>query len=261
MDFGKWNDEEVKSLFKFVEVKKGEGVPLIEIFKQYAQSTKRHQNSVRNYYYKEVQEMQKNKLRANALNINLNQHKAKSIIPFSTEDTKNLVEKINELVGNGYSVRRACLTLADGDVGEMIRYQNKYRLETKYKKVENMGSVIKMPIGHSGISDEEINALLIGIIKIVKKQEFERAKKNFGQELDSSNKRLKDALAKIVAQNEQIIDLKLQIRAIEQSSDNLLLKQMDKRIKKIDTSKRSAKNAIGMFVNNKKKNASVSINQ
>ena len=127
------------------------------------------------------------------------------------------------------------------DVGEMIRYQNKYRLETKYKKVENMGSVIKMPIGHSGISDEEINALLIGIIKIVKKQEFERAKKNFGQELDSSNKRLKDALAKIVAQNEQIIDLKLQMRAIEQNNDNLLLKQMDKRIKKIDTSKRSAK--------------------
>ena len=50
-NYSKWDDEEIKTLFKFVEIKKQEGMPLIKIFAEYATKTLRHANSVRNYYY------------------------------------------------------------------------------------------------------------------------------------------------------------------------------------------------------------------
>ena len=62
-EFCAWQDEEVKSLFKFVEVKKSEGVPLIKIFDEFALKVGRRQNSVRNYYYNEIKELTKNEKR------------------------------------------------------------------------------------------------------------------------------------------------------------------------------------------------------
>ena len=49
-----WEDEEVKALFKFVEIKKEEGMPLIKIFADFGKRVGRCQNSVRNYYYEEI---------------------------------------------------------------------------------------------------------------------------------------------------------------------------------------------------------------
>ena len=184
MEIGKWSDQEVSALFRFVEANKDKGTPLIKIFKSYADLTKRHQNSVRNYYYKEILSLSNDNVRAKKLGIDLSMHVAKNVKPFSDEDTGKLINEINNLLGQGFSVRRACLTLASGDVGLMIRYQNKYRLETKYKKGSgNLNNLIKMPTRQSGITDEEINALMLGLIKLVKKQESEKVKRNLSDEL------------------------------------------------------------------------------
>ena len=161
--FSKWEDEEVKTLFRFVEIKKSEGVALINIFKQYADKTQRHANSVRNYYYKELANLKLDTRRLKELNIDISCHFAKEVIPFFLLQTKELINKIDELISKGYSVRGACLKLSGGNASDMIRMQNKYRLETKYKE-RNMGNIIKMPIKKDVISDEEINALVLGLV-------------------------------------------------------------------------------------------------
>ena len=160
---GKWQDEEVKTLFKFVEIKKDEGMPLVQIFKSYAFFTKRQPNSVRNYYYKEIKLLTVDKTRMKRLKIDLSKHEAKNICPFDDIDTKWIIDRIQELIEQGYSVRGACLKIANGDVSLMVRYQNKYRSEMKNKKrLDNMGNIIKMPANPNVMSDEDINALFLG---------------------------------------------------------------------------------------------------
>lgn len=250
MKNGKWSDEEVKALFKFVEVKRSEGIALINIFGSFADLTKRQKNSVRNYYYKEVLDLSANPKRAKKLKIDINQHRSKSVMAFTDVETKKLIEKIDEYKNNGYSVRRACLTLAGGDASMMIRFQNKYRLETMYKRKEDsMGRIIKMPNRQTAITDEEINALMLGIIKLVKKQEFEKAKKNIDEQLESANNKLRQAMVRIVEQGNEISRLKNQIRLLEDSVDNNKIKEIDERLAKASKHlQKTAKNTIGEFL-------------
>ena len=216
-EFCAWQDEEVKTLFKFVEVKKSEGVPLIKIFDEFAKCTSRQQNSVRNYYYKEIKHLNENKDRLIKLGINLKNHLSKTPEPFSENDTKNVIENIKKLINEGYSVRGACLKLAGGNATKMVRYQNKYRSEVKYKKVEKMekmDNIIKMPIKKDIMSDEDINALFLGLVKLVKKQEASKAKMLFENELVHANEKLKRAIIDIANKQSQIEKLKTEISVL-----------------------------------------------
>lgn len=249
-----WSDEEVKTLFKFVEIKKYEGLPLIKIFAQYAQSTQRHQNSVRNYYYKELQGLIKNESRCRYLGIDLGAHFAKKIEPFSNDGAKSLIQSIDEMRAEGYSVRRACLTLAGGDASLMIRYQNKYRLETKYKKERDMGQIIKMPNKQTAITDEEVNSLFLGLIKLVRKQEFQKVKKSMEDKWQDSNSKLKEAIAEIVVKNRKIEQLQSQIRLLQNEQDKEKLNRIDRKIQKAKVLvEKSAKKTIKEFIKGKTK--------
>ena len=206
-----WEDEEVKTLFKFVEIKKSEGLPLIKIFKLFADFVGRKQNSVRNYYYKEIKNLVADNNRCKNLNISLSDHTAKNAIPFSENETKNVIESVKQMVNNGFSVRKACLTLANGDATKMIRYQNKYRSSIKSKNIkstENSNGNIIDTIQHSNVitmqpkqttmSDDDIKALFMGILKLVKKQEMEKASKTMQDKLIDANTKLKRAVAEII---------------------------------------------------------------
>ena len=156
-----WSKEEIQALFKFVEIKKHEGMPLIKIFDQYAAFTARHQNSVRNYYYKELAYLSQNPNFAKELEINLNNHQVTKATTFSADETNAIVNNIDNLKEEGYSVRKACLVLADNDAGKMIRLQNKYRSVKSSQTF--MGEIIKMP-QRQVIGDEEIKALFLGLV-------------------------------------------------------------------------------------------------
>ena len=243
-----WEDEEVKTLFKFVEIKKSEGMPLIKIFKAFGGYTGRCQNSVRNYYYAEIKNLTEDEKRCRDLNIIIKNHVAKNAQPFSDSETKNVVERINTLVGNGYSVRRACLALADGNITKMVRYQNKYRSEIKAKKEsKNMGNIIKMPVKRNLMTDDDIKALFMGILKLVKKQEMEKAKQTYECELEQANQKLKNALAEIVVKTAKIEKLQSKIALYEIKEQDNKRKEIEYRIKLAQNSK--AKELLKEFIN------------
>ena len=243
---GSWCDEEVKTLFKFVEIKRSEGIPLIAIFEQYANFTSRQKNSVRNFYYGELELLQENGELCKKLGISLQQHKAKNVVPFGDNDTKELIKDINLLLEAGYSVRGACLELAGGDAKKMIRLQNKFRQETKYKKKVQMGNVIKMPIKKEAISDGEINALFLGLIKLVKKQERENQREQFEKQLLDGNEKLKIAIAEGIANRYKIEKLQEQIKILSDENESLKASRIEARIKKLN--RKTAPELLGDFI-------------
>lgn len=209
-NYSKWDDEEVKTLFRFVEIKKQEGIPLIKIFADYAEKTSRQANSVRNYYYKELGNLQQDVSRAIEFGIDLKNHIVTQSRPFSPQEENDVINQINELKEKGYSVRRACLELSGGDISAMIRLQNKYRSITKPQQKtrqsdSNMGQIIKMQPKQPKISDEEIKALFFGLIRIVKKQEQDNIKAQYESEIFDANEKLKNAFLEM-AQKQSIIE-------------------------------------------------------
>ena len=127
MKSGIWSNQEVKDLFKAVEEIKGSSQPLRKAFIMHAEKYSRMPNSVRNYYYHEIDNLTNDKTRLKKLAIDLSKHKKNNINYFSEEEEQSLMNKIDMLVKQGSSVRKACLTLSNGDVGQMLRFQNKYR--------------------------------------------------------------------------------------------------------------------------------------
>ncbi len=242
-NFSKWDNEEVKTLFKFVEIKKSEGMALINIFNTYANLTQRKQNSVRNYYYKELLYMTKNKQRAKDLQIDLTNHSVNRGVPFSKDEEESVVKEISKLVEQGCSVRKACLKLSNGNVPTMLRLQNKYRALTK-NKGKSMGQIIKMPIKNEKITEEDIKALFMGLVKMVKKQEQENMKTIYENELFRANEKLKMAFAEIVVKQNQIEKLKAEICLVK----NKLSQNQEFLIKKrIIKNKKTASKAIKEF--------------
>ena len=245
-----WQDEEVKTLFKFVEVKKSEGKPLIKIFNEFAKMVGRQQNSVRNYYYNEIKNLQNDEKRKKMLGVNLNLHLAKKPQHFSKLEEKNILNKINELINKGYSVRRACLTLAGGDATKMIRYQNKYRTSLKQNnKGEQMGTIIKMPERKTIMNDEDIKALFMGLVKLVKKQEQTKAKDEFETALTITNEKLRNAMNEIILKTEKIEKLQSQINLLKYELEKSKDIQIKKRVSFVRNE--TAKNLIDEFISKK----------
>ena len=131
-----WKDAEVKCLFDFVQEYNKSNKPLSQAFKDYAKKSGRKPNSVRNYYYLELSNLIENASRAKKLDIDLAWHSKKQAKFFSEEETNQAMKKIDELGKCGYSVRKACLTIANGNVEQMVRLQNKYRAIRKTNTVQ-----------------------------------------------------------------------------------------------------------------------------
>lgn len=188
---GFWKDEEVKCLFNEVEKTKKDSKPIKEAFENHAKNFKRKPNSVRNYYYHEIENLKKNKERAKALNINISKHKKNNRVIFSAEEKKEVIEKIKSLVSKGCSVRKACLMLSNGNVSTMLRYQNKYRSSVESKP----DNVLKFKNRVSQISESDLHGLFMGLVKLIKKNAFEEFKMHFEKE----NERINDEMRKMIA--------------------------------------------------------------
>lgn len=262
MNYSKWDEEEVKTLFRFVEVKKSEGVALVNIFKDYANKTHRAKNSVRNYYYKEIIELSNNNERLKKLKIDLSLHNVKVALPFSKKEEDKMMKEMKFLINKGYSVRKACLELSKGDISTMIRIQNKYRsLKAKNlnkdKKV-NCDNIIKMPIKKEILSEQDINALFLGLVRLVKKQEYENAKNIMQKEINTANQKLKEAITIIANKENEIKSLKCEI-AIYKSKE-VFKKETELNNKLKQEKNNKAKNALELYFNKSKNNNKVKAN-
>lgn len=242
-----WKDEEIKKLFAFVEEGKEKHLSLLEIFKNYATLSGRKPNSVRNYYYLELCELQNNAQKQKRLGINLEKHEKIKQTPFDENEEKDVVKSILRLCGKGASVRRACLELSGGDLGKMIRFQNKYRNVLKNNpsliracveelrgegvecKIEmhtapRPNNVLVMP-KQKELSDKDIEALFMGLVRLVKRVACEQAE----SQNRIANKVASDNLAKAY---------------VALSSKDSKIKQLSSSIEKLKSENKTLKNKL-----------------
>ncbi len=223
---GIWDNGEVQNLFALVEECKRKNRALREAFIAHAQKYNRKPNSVRNYYYHEVDTLQSDKNRCKLLGINLANHQKSEITYFSKEEEALLMQKIHKMVEEGSSVRRACFVLSNGDVGKMLRFQNKYRnflAKDRVGESPKPNNVVTFQKTQKRLTDGEVQSLFMGLVRLVKKNAIIEGEEKYKAELSSANAMLRRALAQINTQEREIEKLKEDFSRIKQ--ENLKLAQ------------------------------------
>ena len=110
-----WQDAETARLFAAVKDANAAGTPLRSVFESLSGDLGRKPNSIRNYYYACLRQQPEASRRAPAF------------LPFTPEETHELLRQVLIARGKGLSVRASVMALSQGSHSRMLRYQNKYR--------------------------------------------------------------------------------------------------------------------------------------
>ncbi len=242
-----WNDDEVKSLFNEVEYCKNNQQALRMAFVLHAKKFKRKPNSVRNYYYKEVDNLASNEQRCKSLGIELEKHQKTHFVAFDEKEEEKLLNDVSEMVANGKSVRAACQILSGGNLSLMTRLQNKY--QNSKKKESN---VIPFRQKQKLLTENDINSLFMGLVKLIKKTAIEDFMEKTKLEKQSSSFLLKKAFLDLNKKDKQIADLRADFEKLKEENKTLLT-QLEKSASKNDALKQHLlKNKGENFLENKK---------
>ena len=114
-----WSDDESRLLWETADEAQQQGLPLKAVFERIAEKTGRRPNSIRNYYYAQVQKREGGAQRP------------ARFVPFTQQEVDWLMEQVLTARAQGQSVRSCLQSLAGGDHSLMLRYQNKYRAVLK----------------------------------------------------------------------------------------------------------------------------------
>ncbi|PKK96138.1 MAG: hypothetical protein CVV59_00020 [Tenericutes bacterium HGW-Tenericutes-4] len=225
----RWKDEEVKSLFSHIDSFKQKNLPLTYAFLEYAKLTGRKSNSVRNYYYLELDELLQNESRRASLNIDLTNHQKQNFQEFTKKEEQDLVYYILQKARYSKSVRNSCLALANNDVSLMIRYQNKFRslLKNNPSLIEEINKKLDATIGPKQVtkkennvllfpvlqknkikeklSDDELRGLFMGLVKLVKKSADLEISTALKKECNFANENLRKTLIAMRKKEEEIM--------------------------------------------------------
>lgn len=231
----KWNDEEIKNLFELIEHDQTKNISTLESFRKFATQTNRNALSVRNFYYQYVKYLNKTPEKATQLGINLKNHVIQNFKHFDKEEEASLHEKITELLNKGYSIRKACESVSNGTISDMLRIQNKFRSLQK----KQTAKVIQFPKtqkqSNAKLSDDDIKSLFMGLVKLVKENAQQDSKEEFKNYVKQYEKhKLKDIVT--LQQKEiEIQILKKQILDLKQKNKNLNDKLTNYRIEMLST--------------------------
>jgi len=110
-----WTEAEDALLFDLAAHAREVGAPLKSVFRELAARTGRRPNSIRNYYYARVKAG------------DCARGHTPAFIPFTAEESEQLMESVLSAQAHGESVRSCTLRLGGGEQQTMLRYQNKYR--------------------------------------------------------------------------------------------------------------------------------------
>lgn len=210
-----FKESETKRLIDYV--KENENKDLSKIFKEYALISGRAQGSVRNYYYKTVNECQRNEKLRQELGVSKDMFPA-FIKEFLNSEAEDLLKYILKGVAEGKSVRSVISTLSKGNEKLALRYQNKYRnlLKNDRELVLKIASTI---VDKNGVTvnpyknqvekseyeklEMEIDGLIKRLLKGLKEEnESLREKNSF---LTKENEKLKEIFKKYM--REKNLDL------------------------------------------------------
>ena len=114
-----WSDDESRLLWETADEAQQQGLPLKAVFERIAEKTGRRPNSIRNYYYAQVQKREGGVQRP------------ARFVPFTQQEVDWLMEQVLTARAQGQSVRSCLQALSGGDHSLMLRYQNKYRAVIK----------------------------------------------------------------------------------------------------------------------------------
>ena len=230
---GIWENSEVKELFSVVEDFKEKNKSLREAFQIHAQKYGRKPNSVRNYYYHEVDNLKEDNTRLKNLGINLDKHNKTSISYFSQEEEENLMKNIDKMVKSGVSVRKACYTLSNGDVGQMLRFQNKYRnfLSKRaksstekmhvYDRLDDKNNIVEFRKVQKTLSDNEVQSLFMGLVRLVKKTALEESEERFRRQINEANENLRKTIQALNNKERDVFKLKEELLRIKKENSSL----------------------------------------
>lgn len=242
MENSKWCDREVKKLFSVVEEAKSQNKSLLEAFRIYAKKSGRKPNSVRNFYYQEIEQLKNSSKRADRLGINLENHLISRPERFTNEQSKALVKEILRKKCLGLSVRKACLEQAGGDLSKMVRLQNKFRNVIKYEKdlyneclkelreegLETGGNVVYLKKQEEKrLSDEDVSSLFMGLVKLVKRTAFENAERELYGQTKNISAELRETIAKLSATEKRAQILKEDLILQEKKNKALIQENLE----------------------------------
>lgn len=203
-----WKDEEVKNLFTEVENCKKENIALRNAFDAHARKFARKTNSVRNYYYQEVENLKQDKERAARLEIDLSKHEKEHYVSFDNNEEKKLLEQVGNLTKQGVSIRNACEQISGGDLTLMTRLQNK--VQSMKKKSLRKDNVILFSQRKPTLSENDINSLFIGLVKLIKKTALDEVSAKMKEDLELlklENRKLNEKLNKYLRTNNRTLKL------------------------------------------------------
>lgn len=116
-----WSAGEVALFRDALRQAEARGSVLQAVFDDVAARTGRMSSSVRNYYYTHLRSEVTRESRG------LLRRERPRFVPFSPEETRQLLREVLSARARGESVRACTLRLAGGDRSRMLRYQNKFR--------------------------------------------------------------------------------------------------------------------------------------
>ena len=210
MKKGCWKDSEVKDLFYTVETQKQNNKPLKQAFIAHALKYKRKPNSVRNYYYFQLDQLKYDIAKTKKLGIDLKQHEKLEIEYFSKDQEDKLIKQIEQQIKEGSSIRKACFNLSGGDLNLMLRYQNKYRnyiaKKTQTKLPDNVITFHSKK--KASLSDSDINSLFLGLVRLVKRSAIDEFAEKSKEQLAFANTSLRKALVDLNKKEKELDKLK-----------------------------------------------------
>lgn len=183
-----YTDGQTKELLSLAAKGRSKGVSLSKVFENYAEICGKAKGSIRNYYYFLVKEAKNNGALVEKypeLGGFLNSQN----VSFTKDEEQELINKVNEGVMQGKSIRRTIMELSGGDQKLALRYQNKYRNMCK-----NISPDKRYP--KDRLFDElsgKINDLVMKIGKTLRDENEKLKQKN--KELSDENKKLKKQIS------------------------------------------------------------------
>ena len=237
-----WSLTEVKRLLNMISNKGSKS--LLSVFNDFATMTKRQPFSVRNFYYKLMEQTEHDNEIVELLGIKKMAQNIKNN-HFSKDDTVILLQNLLNNDKN-ISIRRACLDLANGDDKLMIRYQNKYRnllktkpqlvskvaneLRAKGVKVRNVGikdNIAVMPTPKAQITDKEIQSLFLGLVRLIRKSAEENVEIRLKRDAEFASTALQNSLIDLRRKEILIRELEEQNRSLK-----IKIKNIEKNLQK-----------------------------
>ena len=119
-----YTEEEAAGLIEYIYTGRNAGKTLSYLFETYGKAHNRAKGSVRNYYYSFLKRTGDERVQKILEGKDL---KAGAIVPFTEEETDEMLKKVLHEKSKGMSVRRAIRNISQGDEKLMLRMQNKYR--------------------------------------------------------------------------------------------------------------------------------------